>query len=497
MRTRVPFDVLAVARDGNAERYVIEDLANGKRVRIGNASVLLPAGVHVYEITYRTARQLGFFEEHDELYWNVNGTGWSFAFERIVADVFLPAPVPAARIQAEAYTGEQGARGRDYRAEARDGGASFETTRRLGPRQGLTIVMAFPKGVVSPPGAARRALWWAADNRGVLSGVAGVALLFAFLYWRWSLVGRDPAAGPRYPRYEAPPGVGPAGVRYIDRMGYDDRCFAAGLLGLGARGFLKIRQSGDNWGIERTGAETIDYLPGERTLVTHLVPDRKSVQVLAKAYDPAIAKAREAYATGLALHFGEQLFSKNHGSFAAGMFLAFGVFALALMQGAPDTALFVLAAMMALMLILFKRWLPAYSVRGRKLQDHIEGLRQYLSVAEADDLKRMKAPPQTPQEFAKLLPYAVALEVEETWADRFAATLGAAAVSAAVADYYIHDGSGGFGGVGSSLGSAVSGLSSTVASASTAPGSSSGSSGGGGGGGSSGGGGGGGGGSGW
>lgn len=496
-RTRVPFDVIGVTRDGSRERFVVENLANGKRIRIGSANVLLQSGVHVYEITYRTSRQIGFFEKHDELYWNVNGTGWTFAFERIAADVQLPSPVPAEQVRVEAYTGPQGARGRDYQAEAREGGASFHTTRTLGPRQGLTIVVGFPKGVVAPPGALQRGRAWIADNLGVLFGLGGAGLLFAFLYWRWSLVGRDPRAAPKYPRYEAPPGIGAAGVRYIDRMGYDDRCFAAGLLGLGARGFLRIRQTGDSFGIERTG-DLADWLPGEKVLAEWLLPKKNAIQTLSKGYDPAVAVARESFATGLALHFGEKLFSKNYGSFVAGLFIAFAVFGITLVIGVPTGVLIFLAVAMLAMLFLFRRWLPAYSVQGRRLQDHIEGLRLYLGVAEADDLARMKAPPQTPQEFAKFLPYAVALDVEKTWADRFVAALGAAAVTAAVADYYLSS-DGGYDNFGSSFGSSMSGLAGTVASASTAPGSSSGfsSSGGGGGGGSSGGGGGGGGGSGW
>jgi uncharacterized membrane protein len=143
---------------------------------------------------------------------------------------------------------------------------------------------------------------------------------------------------------------------------------------------------------------------------------------------------------------------------------------------------------MVVMLAVFYRLLPAYSVEGRKLQDAVEGLRQYLGVAEKDDLARMQAPPQTPEEFARFLPYAMALEVEKTWAERFAGILGAAAVAAAVQDYY-ETSSGSFEGFASSF----SNMDSTVAASATAPGSASGGSGGG----SSGGGGGGGGGSGW
>ncbi len=74
-KVNVPFKVERVTRNGAAEPFVLERLANGMRVRVGLAQAPLPHGPHTYEIAYRTARQLGFFEEHDELYWNVNGNG--------------------------------------------------------------------------------------------------------------------------------------------------------------------------------------------------------------------------------------------------------------------------------------------------------------------------------------------------------------------------------------------------------------------------------------
>ena len=43
-------------------------------------------GQHRYEITYRTTRQIGFFAEYDELYWNVTGNGWTFPIERGARD---------------------------------------------------------------------------------------------------------------------------------------------------------------------------------------------------------------------------------------------------------------------------------------------------------------------------------------------------------------------------------------------------------------------------
>jgi uncharacterized membrane protein YgcG len=146
-------------------------------------------------------------------------------------------------------------------------------------------------------------------------------------------------------------------------------------------------------------------------------------------------------------------------------------------------------------------WLQAPTRAGRKVMDQIEGFRQYLGVAEEDRLEFLHPPEKTPELFERFLPYAVALDVENTWAKRFAGVLAAAGVGAAAgaaASWY----AGGDTDSPVAFAESLGDLSYTIASASTPPGSSSGSdsggsSGGSGGGGSSGGGGGGGGGSGW
>ena len=106
-------------------------------------------------------------------------------------------------------------------------------------------------------------------------------------------------------------------------MGYDNRCFAAALLGLGARGFLRIRQTGESFGVERI-ADEVDWLPGEKLLADWLLPKKNAIQILSKGYDPAVAVARESFAAGLAQHFGQQLFSRNRGSLVAGIVSGLG-----------------------------------------------------------------------------------------------------------------------------------------------------------------------------
>jgi len=144
--------------------------------------------------------------------------------------------------------------------------------------------------------------------------------------------------------------------------------------------------------------------------------------------------------------------------------------------------------------VAFYHLLKAPTLQGRRIMEEIEGFRQYLSVAEQHRLN-MTGPARTPELFEKYLPFALALDVENEWSEKFADVLAAAGNDP---ESGYHPGwyrgtrwnSFGPGSFSSALGSS---LGSSVASAATAPGSRSGS----GGGGFSGGGGGGGGGGGW
>lgn len=160
---------------------------------------------------------------------------------------------------------------------------------------------------------------------------------------------------------------------------------------------------------------------------------------------------------------------------------------------------FPLVALILIVLVLinflFHHLLKAPTHSGRVLLDQIEGFRMFLAAVEKDRNKALITPTPTPDLFEKFLPYAMALNVEKVWSEKFANVLAQA--SKAGATPYTP---GWYSGPNwdplntSAFATAMgSSFSSAVASSATAPGSSSG----GGGGGSSGGGGGGGGGGGW
>ena len=215
-----------MTRNGATENSVVEQLANGVRVRIGSADRTIPRGQHTYVIRYRTTRQIGFFADYDELYWNVTGTGWTFPIDMAEARITLPEKVPFR--QTAVYTGPQGARGKDATiVEQQPGRIVFRTTRPLPPKNGLTVAAAWQKGVVEPPtaGAASAAIGSRTIARCVVAvrraccccspttpsrGCASAAIR------RWAPSSR--CSGRRT-------GCRPPPTRYVDRMSFDNRMF--------------------------------------------------------------------------------------------------------------------------------------------------------------------------------------------------------------------------------------------------------------------------------
>jgi uncharacterized membrane protein YgcG len=572
-RVHVQFTPIHAQRDGQRENFRSESRDNGVRVYLGDADVTVDSGEHEYVITYETSRQLGFFADHDELYWNATGNGWIFPIDHASAAVTLPGSIPTSQMSVTAYTGRQGAKGTRFSASVdAPSHAQIQTTAKLGSQEGLTIAVSFPKGVIAAPTSSQQWGWLLKDNRQIVAGLIGLLVTTLYLFIAWWRVGRDPRAGPIMPQYEAPEGFTPAELRYVEKMGYDDRCFAADLVDLGVRGAVEIHQDDSKYTLmsrrfDRNTVPTVELSLYDDLLGTadELIMEQSNHSIIGPArtsHNETIAKARGDnfqknlgagwIGVGLMLltiyitdAFGKvNLLFDQSGKPASGwvlilfsifplMFGAFGVSILAgnlkswfdtrdvfhfiaklfgdifrVVGGLVCLAAYsiiglpaglfgmVLAVVLLLIVMGFSVLLPAPTPEGRKLLDRIQGLRLYLGVAERDTLARMQTPQMTEQEFQKFLPYALALDVEKTWSDRFAATVGPAAAAAAAASmvwYQSASGGSNFSNFSSSLGDS---LSSTISSSSSAPGSSSGG-GGGGGGGSSGGGGGGGGGGGW
>jgi hypothetical protein len=498
---RVDFSVISVRRDGQAEAWHTKEMSNGIRTYFGRADHLLDPGVYEYEFIFTTNRQLGFFDEHDELWWNVTGNGWIFPIDHAVATVTLPFEAEADRLGLLNYVGPQGSTETSSAARVVDQhSVYFESGRPLQPWEGMSIIVSWPKGLMSEPGTLQKSGWFLADNAAAIVLLIGLLLTFAWYHWAWGKVGRDPRKGVIIPRFEPPAGLSPAATRYVWDMGFNRNAFTAAIISLAVKGQLTIEEGTGVFKRDYTlhrnpeAAET-ELSKGEQAVLRALLPfSTATIELDDKNYKEFQA-ARQALSSALRKEYLGRLFHLNRIYLAPPWLISLAAAGIAFfLDGGPVVWAVYIALVLALH-GLFSFLMRAPTPDGRRVMDEIEGFRMYLDTAERDRLDRMRSPALTPEVFESFLPYAYALGVENNWCKRFASELPEEARQAS--GYHPSWYSGNRRGmnaishIGDSFGSSFS---SAISSASKAPGSSSG---GGGGGGSSGGGGGGGGGGGW
>ena len=180
----VGFKLLAVQRDGNPEPYHTENFSDFVRIYLGDANIYLRRGEYTYTITYRTNRQLRFFDDFDELFWNVTGNFWAFPIQLAVARVTLPDG--ASILQRDAYTGYYGASGKAFEIVNVDQNTiTFATTRPLASGEGLTVAVGWPKGIVAAPTKINKLLWRLWDNLGLIVLFIGAIAIAFFFFAIW------------------------------------------------------------------------------------------------------------------------------------------------------------------------------------------------------------------------------------------------------------------------------------------------------------------------
>ena len=137
------FDIVSVKRDGHNEPFNVDHLSNGVRIYVGEESVNLNLGVHIFEITYLVDNVLMFYDKHDELFWNVNGNGWLHQMDSVSATVYYPKN--AEYVQHSGFTGNYGSKGSDFIYKQNKESITFIVSKGLGSEECLSVAVGWKK----------------------------------------------------------------------------------------------------------------------------------------------------------------------------------------------------------------------------------------------------------------------------------------------------------------------------------------------------------------
>ena len=296
------FRIKKILRDGQIESYHTEKMSNGVKVYLGQSDFFLKPGEYTYTIVYETDGQLGYFQDYDELYWNVTGNGWTFAIDRARAVITLP---PGGRVLKQAgYTGPQGAKGQDFSVTQSDGRIIFTTTKPLAPKEGLTVAVSWPKGLVYRPSAMENAL---KHYRTGLIGLGGLVIVFLYYLFFWFVVGKDPRKGTIIPLFEPPAKMSPAAVRFISRMGLDQKAATVALIDMAVKKYLTITEDDGDYTLHRTGKIATDLSPGEKKFAKHFFQGTDKIK-LDKKNHRALSRGISEFREAIKKEYGQKFF---------------------------------------------------------------------------------------------------------------------------------------------------------------------------------------------
>lgn len=97
-----------------------------------------------------------------------------------------------------------------------------------------------------------------------------MVFVLTFFLIVWGFFGKDPKEGAIVPEYHPPPGLSPAAVRFISRMGYDDKAFGSAVINMAVHGALSIREDKGSYTLEKNQDHLQELFPEERTVLVDL-----------------------------------------------------------------------------------------------------------------------------------------------------------------------------------------------------------------------------------
>ena len=389
--------------------------------------------VQTVSIEYTVSDAIKFFEDHDELYWNVTGDEWDVPIQSAHAQIILPPG--ASNIRATAFTGIYGSRAKDAEIDIAGNGVEVRTTAPLAYHAGLTVAVAIDKGAIREPTAADEIGRFLRSNWPLfLPG--GV---FCVMFYLWWTRGRDPRLRPIAAQYEPPNQLTPGEAGTLVDNAANMRDITASIVDLAVRGYLVIEEvqkdrmlglmhekdynfilqkDRSQWGALKAHEQAL--LDGFFTAGT--VGETISMDSLQNRFYKTLPVMRSGIFDSLV----SQGFYKRRPDSVRSTYIGAGVVIGALMiwgGGALGRAMgiapvpFIIGGIVSAIVICAFGWfMPAHTEQGTRALEGVLGFEDFLNHVEADRFNRTI---KTPQMFEKFLPFAMAFGVEKNWSKAF------------------------------------------------------------------------------
>jgi uncharacterized protein (TIGR04222 family) len=449
-----PLSVESVTAGGGASAdFEVEDAGGGNtRIKIGDPDETI-TGAHRYTIVYRIDAAMNGFPEHEELYWNAIGDQWSVPI--LVARVRVSAP--AMVTGTACFRGPQGSVLPCAVARSDGDEARFGDT-ELAPYEGLTVVVALPKGSVTSTAPRLTERWSVGRAFSVTPAIGGVAALMLVagvgavgtLLWRGGrdrrfrgspidrVMGNPDGSDEPVPPFdadsEAPVEFAPPDDMRPGQMGtlVDERAntldVSATIVDLAVRGYLMIQEipkegwfGKPDWTLIRLEKPEDELVTYEQRLLHGLFRDGTEV---------TISDLKNTFATRLeGVEESMYVDAVDRGWFRVRpdkvretwtlrgvLLLLLGIAVTAALAIWTHLGLLGIPVVVAAILMLVgARRMPARTARGTAMLRRVRGFRRVIETAETN----MARWAEQEQVFTRFLPFAVVFGCTDRWARAF------------------------------------------------------------------------------
>jgi uncharacterized membrane protein YgcG len=434
--------------DGTPRYYEVSSEDGFTTLQLGSESSYVQ-GRQVYVVTYTQANVTRFFPDtnDDEFYWDTNGTDWPQYFGSVSGAVHIPQSLAGALTdQVACYRGAFASETPCTLERAdEDGGVVYTFDERdILPYENVTFAIGF-----APHTFAQRDSSYFASIMGYLQAgslaLCLIALVTAIVARTTSLA--DGRGRPTIiAEYEPPAGVSPLFASVILKK--TTKGAAAQIVDFAVNKRIRIIENPDTGWFSTTtytlqlldarGLEGPELNLAQALFGFGLVPGTSYTITSKDSTLSEKVRAVIASSTGLATLYGVRK-SGTLGSSVGPIVLSilgatgtigFGVVLLDnAFGGLLPLLLFVPAIVFAIIVFALTARKPLTD-KGAELRDHLEGLKEYIRLAEADRLRVLQSPQgaestpvstNDPREVLKLneklLPYSVLFGLEKEWAE--------------------------------------------------------------------------------
>lgn len=415
---RIIVDIESVYLNGDEVPYEVSKTGRYIRAKIGDPDAFLAPGQHQYTITYSVDRAMLYFDDRDELYWNVTGDGWEVPVPEFSGSVTLPDGTEVLGVSC--YTGAYGSTDQDCTIEESTNDAIFTGAVFAGNGIG-TIAIGFEKGLIYEPTSWERFMWLIQDNWPVVIPI----LWSIFVIWFWFRHGRDPKMKTIIAEYEAPDNLLPTYAGMYTRTGVTSHDFAVMIVTLASKGYLDIvvdKHRGkrvpekklhfvkkrNSEGLDRAHASLYDLLFDGRDEVSLAEFKKHGAEKIEKRVKPQLQK----------MMTDSGIFAKGSRRnavlfiFAGFVLLVMGIFLGGTLFG---SLLVVVSTTSAIVTVIFGALMPKRTPEGNEHVRKILGFKLYLETAD-----RYRARFEEDRHlFTEMLPYAIAFKLTGKWARVF------------------------------------------------------------------------------